>query len=441
MKTCFILLFFCFGSALYAEMPIEQILEDFENHRNINKHFNSTTIEELRFSGVEEPKFAALNENFVTDGSQSKWQPKSWIKLSSPDDTDTITIENKKLDWEKTVIWDNKIFIEHMPRKKQDSDFVYASENIDQYKKHLALSYMGSFLEGFVKGDLKSFVDIFRGDIDNVRMKNDSIQIKGTDTECFLLSLKNDNGQLKVWLSPEYDYNICRMESVKIQGQTVYGQRLPIKLQYNPEKFNKSIRPYIPTGDMVEVSFVLSDVGFDNVDGKWIAREGIRKTTETYSDGKVRTEIHTHKRTFIDLSPDLTDAFVPNIKNGSQVHLDSPTNIVMQNFWENGKIIAKVDEHIEDMIDEEIDRQIAIKAVIIEDNNKIVSSSEIASKNTDIKDNISENTYVSEDKIVSNDKYYYILILSVMGTILLGTIFIRMKNNEKKKEKFRDDVQ
>ena len=109
--------------------------------------------------------------------------------MSSPDDTDTITIENKKLDWKKTVIWNNEIFIEHRPRKKQDSDFVSVSENIDQYKRHLALSYMGSPLEGFVRGDCKSFVDIFRGDINNVRIKKDSIQISGKDTECFLLSL------------------------------------------------------------------------------------------------------------------------------------------------------------------------------------------------------------------------------------------------------------
>lgn len=436
MKICLILLFLCSGSILHTEMPIEQILEEFENHRNIKKHFESTTIEELRLSGEAEPKFSALNENFFTDGSQTKWQLKSWIELSSPDNTDTITIENKKLDWEKTIIWNNQIFIEHRPRKKLDSDFVYASKNIDRHKRHLALSYMGSSLEGFVRGDLKSFVDIFRNDIDSVRVKKDSIQINGKDTKCFLLSLQNNNGQLKVWLSPEYDYNICRMESVKSEGQTVYGERLPIKSPYNPAEFEESMRPYVPTGNMTEVSFVLSNVDFDNVDGKWIARGGIFKTTTTYSDGKVQTMIHTHKRTLIDLSPDLTDAFVPNIKNGTRVYFDSPIDTVMPHFWENGKIVTRIDGNIEDIIDKEIDSHVTSKTAITEDN-KIVSSGEIEGKEKDINSNISKNTYMSEDKIVSNEKYRNTLILSIIGIILLGAIFIIIK----KKEKFHDDVQ
>ena len=79
-------------SAQSAEMSIEQILEDFENHRNIDKHFNSTTIEELRFSGVEEPKFAALNENFVTDGSQ---YGNLRVGLSCPHQMTRILLQSK----------------------------------------------------------------------------------------------------------------------------------------------------------------------------------------------------------------------------------------------------------------------------------------------------------------------------------------------------------
>ena len=436
MKIYFIILFSCFGNVLFAEMPIELILERFENHMSINKHFHSITIEELHFSGVSEPKFSALNENFITDGSQSKWQLRNWIELSSPEDIETFTIENKKLDWKKTVIWNNELFIEHRPRKKLDSDYVYASENIDQYKKHLALSYLGSSLEGFVKGDLKSFVDIFRSDIDNVLIKNANMKISGKETECLLLSLSNDNGLLNVWLSPEYDYNICRMESVKSQGQTVYGERLPIKLQQSPEDFDESIRPYIPTGDMAKVSFVLSDVDFQNIDGKWIATEGTHKTTTTYTDGKVKTEIHTHKRTSIDLSPDLTEAFISNIKNGSRVYFDSPIEIVMQHFWEDGKIIPKVEEHIEEIIDKEIEEHVNVKDIDTGDNSLSLSSGNIAVKGKNIKNNIPENTYIPKNKMIRNYKYYYILITSIVIIILLGIFFLmikKMKNKKKQK--------
>jgi hypothetical protein len=346
----------------------------------------------------------------------------AWVDIASPEEVGSLKKLDESPKGEKTVIWDNKTYFEHRPRKSFVTEFAFASKNIDRKQKHLAVGYTGAPLEGICHGDMKSIVDLFDNGT-GIKVEKDVMPVNGRDLECYSLSMENEDGKWKVWLSPDYDYNICRMETQKGEGQPVYGEKLPIKG---------------PKSDMTGLSFVLSDVKFEKMDGKWIAREGRYIIKWQYSDGKTETDIIEHKRTHIDLSPDFDKAFVPEIKEGTRVFLDGPDDDVIPYIWKDGQIVPGVNHAVEKTIDSEIELYVDNDSKVLEAIEPVVNGTEtqqeeITKKVTDAPEALGtiDAPDVSE---VSNRKYIFVFLFSVIVVALTicgaGFYLLRRKGNQ-----------
>ena len=407
------LIIMCCVVDLYAGITAENLLSKHkEFQKSISqKRIESTSIAESKGSTANESRFRAIHESFITDGSRTRFKTMAWVDIASPMEIATLKKLDESPKGEKTVIWDNKTYFEHRPRKLLDTEFAFASKNIDLNQRHLAVGYTGGPLEGICRGDIKPIVDLFDNGAD-IDVQKDIIPVNGRDVECYSLSMVNQDGKWKVWLSPEYDYNICRMETQKKEGQPAYGAKLPLEG---------------PTGkNMMELSFVLSDVKFENMDGKWIAAQGRYVVERKYSDGRMQTDIIDHKRNYIDLSPDFDKAFIPQIKEGTRVHLDGPDDDVIPYIWKDGQIVPGVDHAIEKTINSEIELYVDNDLQVVEEIEPVVNETQTQ------QDKITQK--VSGTPGVSNRKYIFVFLFCVIVAALTicgtGLYLLKRKRNQ-----------
>jgi hypothetical protein len=412
---------------LYADITAENLLSKHkEFQRSISeKLIESTTIQEIKDSTVNTSKFRAIHERFITDGSRTSIKSMSWIDIASPKEIGSLKKLYESPAGEKTVIWDNKTYFEHRPRRHSETEYAFASENIERNKMHVAIGYSGAPFEGICKGDIKPIVAFF-DNTSEIVVEKDILPINGRDVECYSLSTENEDGKWKVWLCPEYDYNICRMEMQKKEGQLAYGVKLPIQTpKLDLKAVDPSIRPYLPTGDLTGLSFVLTDVKFEKIDGKWIAKEGRYITKRQYSDSRIQTDILEHKRTYIELSPNFNKAFVPEIKEGTRVRLEGSADDVIPYIWKGGQIVPGVDHEVEKIIDDQIELYFDNKYEVMEDIEPVIHETktqqvEVTKKVTD----------------VSDQKHIFIFLCSIIFVVLsicgAGFYLLRRKGNQEK---------
>lgn len=416
------LIIMCCVVELYADITAENLLNKHkEFQKSISeKRIESTIIAESKDSTVNESTFRAKYESFITDSSRTRFKTMAWVEIASPEEIGSLKKLDESPTAEKTVIWDNKTYFEHRPRKLLDTEFAFASKDIDRNQRHLAVGYTGGPLEGICRGDMKSIVDLFDNGTE-IEVEKDIMPVNGRDVECYSLSMENEDGKWKVWLSPEYDYNIYRMETQKKEGQPAYGGKLPLKG---------------PTGgDMTELSFVLSDVKFEKMDGKWIAKQGRYIVERKYSDGRMQTDIIEHKRTHVDLSPDFDKAFVPEIKEGTRVLLDGPDDDVIPYIWKDGQIVPGVNHAIEKIIDSEIELYVDNDSKVLEEIEPVVNETETQQEEITQKVSDAPEALGTIDvPDVSNRKYIFVFLFSVIFVALTicgaGFYLVRRKGNQ-----------
>jgi len=220
-----------------------------------------------------------------------------------------------------SYLWDGKRFYQYWKTPAVEDSNVFLSRSPQQIRDAIAILYDGAGpILGILHGDLDRFDSILRhADSTSVRKELETVG----PADCYVLDAKSKHGNYTVWLDPQHDYSLAKVQ--------VY--RGPEHLRFGRP------RSSYETADDVS-TFALSNVRFGNVEGVWIPLEiDCRLTAKYRAEGRAMTcDLH-YAVAKITLNPDHVKArsFVLDIKNGTRVRLEEPTGV--RHVWKDGQVV------------------------------------------------------------------------------------------------------
>jgi hypothetical protein len=215
----------------------------------------------------------------------------------------------------KSFLWDGKSLIEYKQQSPALGGYRVFIENKDESKKKLiATQYKGAALMGICAGDYER--------VDSILRKSDTISVldrteRVGDANCYVIDAATKRGRYKLWLDPQHDYNIAKMEVQRKKGDLVRN-----------------------TGRVeTSMSFVLDGVGFKKVGDVWVSMEADMRQEEDNRAGVVKWH---HKRIEMVLNPDhnaLHSFVADDIPDGTKVSISGLANT--EYTWRNGKPVQE----------------------------------------------------------------------------------------------------
>lgn len=196
----------------------------------------------------------------------------------------------------------------------------------------LSRGYKGHEVLGYFYGSDERFDTILLKASD-VRV-HPQLQTVG-NTKCYLIEGDTPNGQFKVWLAPEYGYNVARAKLILKEGDVLYETMVSEGASYY-------------TG--------VDNVKFEQIDGVWVPVEAdieyIWKQPGTYD---YHEKIH-HKVNVYNLNPDheaLGSFTSDDIQDGAIVTIVEANNQILPitYLWQGGKLIPNIDRGAVHQID------------------------------------------------------------------------------------------
>ena len=224
-------------------------------------------------------------------------------------------------------LWDGKRYIEYYkPLKAEDKRIAYISADERNAKYILISGGEGAPFLGVRFSDFERIDAVLR-QADSISVRDELEQVGSV--ACYIIDAKAKSGTYTVWLDPEHGYSIAKAD-VHLGPNDSFGRRL---LKDN-ESNSLSIR----------------NVRFENINGVWLPMEAdLYMTSDRQGSPSVYATIH-HKVTQITLDPDhdTLGSFIPQIENGTRVR-DLDFGILYT--WQDGKLIADIDESAVKQID------------------------------------------------------------------------------------------
>jgi len=242
---------------------------------------------------------------FRTDGQRVNHRATFWYGV----------IATKEKPGYKSFLWDGKSLIECKQQSPALGGYRVFIENKDESKKKLiATQYKGAALMGICAGDYER--------VDSILRKSDTISVldrteRVGDANCYVIDAATKRGRYKLWLDPQHDYNIAKMEVQRKKGDLVRN-----------------------TGRVeTSMSFVLDGVGFKKVGDVWVSMEADMRQEEDNRAGVVKWH---HKRIEMVLNPDhnaLHSFVADDIPDGTKVSISGLANT--EYTWRNGKPVQE----------------------------------------------------------------------------------------------------
>ena len=252
------------------------------------------------------PKFTRWGSELRTNGKRTLWRFYRWLDLPAEDALTPL----EDAHYYHFFLWDGKSYFEYNKNLKSNEAHVFISADEREAKYILNHAYNGAPFLGLRFSDSKRIDAVLR-QADSVSVRDELEQIG--PVSCYVIDAKAKSGNYTVWLDPEHGYNIAKADVRVVPNDLYLGKRL---------KNNES------------ESLSIKNVLFRKIKGPWIPMEADSYSTSNRQDGPtVHATIH-HKITQIILNPnhEVLSSFVPEMENGTNVHLDSGAEYT----WQDG---------------------------------------------------------------------------------------------------------
>jgi hypothetical protein len=287
-----------------SSLTVSELLDRYAATQNKLKSFIAKAESKIEYTGK-----ASRTENetyeFRTDGQQVNHRATFW---------DGVIATREKPSY-KSFLWDGKSLIEYKQQTPALGGYRVFIENKDESKKRMiATQYKGAALMGICAGDYER--------VDSILRKADTISVldrteRVGDANCYVIDAATKRGRYKLWLDPQHDYNIAKMEVQRKKGDLVRN-----------------------TGRVeTSMSFVLDGVGFKKVGDVWVSMEADMRQEEDNRAGVVKWH---HKRIEMVLNPDhnaLHSFVADDIPDGTKVSISGLANT--EYTWRNGKPVQE----------------------------------------------------------------------------------------------------
>lgn len=172
----------------------------------------------------------------------------------------------------------------------------------------------------------------------DIHVRNEMETLHGNKCYVIEASIKG-KGNYKIWIDPEHDYHIGRIEVKRSAGDSIWTNKL-----HEGDYSN-------------EVSEVLE---YEKIGEKWYPKK-CKLTVEKQYYGIPTTEERATTYEMVTFNPDhdKLGSFLPDdIPNGTETRLRAfPPNMVLN--WQDGELIPKVDKSAVDQIDSMMDEVLA----------------------------------------------------------------------------------
>jgi len=283
----------------------------------IIKSKDSSTNDTSLGNGEKEKSYYSTELCF--DGNRIRFRNHLWGNFAVGRDN----IPEDKAQYQ-SFLWDGKDYFQYSksPISTAMPHGIVKIEHSRKYTEKLVRrGYSGAALLGFSHGDDER--------IDSVLRKADIIDVESelepiAGSSCYVINATTPYGKYRVWLDPEHDYNIAKMEVKKDTGDLMFGHSMSGKA-----KFSGSVE----------------NIRFEKINEVWVPIEADIKISRTFSDDNFYQSVSHHKRTEVSLNPDFESLglFAPDdIENGAEVLLLDVAGISYT--WQDGELIPNVDE-------------------------------------------------------------------------------------------------
>jgi hypothetical protein len=284
---------------------VSDLLDKYAASQDKLQSFIAKGTSETEIAEQKQSRKESSSCEFRTDGNKVSHRATFW---------DNLTTTRDKPGY-KSFLWDGKSLIEYKQQSPALGGYRVFIENKDESKKKLiATQYKGAALMGICAGDYER--------VDSILRKSDTISVldrteRVGDANCYVIDAATKRGRYKLWLDPQHDYNIAKMEVQRKKGDLVRN-----------------------TGRVeTSMSFVLDGVGFKKVGDVWVSMEADMRQEEDNRAGVVKWH---HKRIEMVLNPDhnVLHSFVADdIPDGTKVSISGLANT--EYTWRNGKPVQE----------------------------------------------------------------------------------------------------
>lgn len=301
-------------------------------------------------------------------------------------------------------LWDRKRYIEHYRTPTLDESNAFVSFSTKDMKDAITRGYFGAgSVLGFLYGDVERFDSILKqADSTSVR---DELERVGSG-DCYVIDAKTKHGTYTIWLDPEHGYGIAK----------AYVHRGPKDLRWGRPLDSYKFAPYDSD------TFSIRNVRFESKEDIWVPMEADFRIDSKGPNSAETIDIH-HWVTDLLLNPDhdTLGSFVPDIENGTSVRIEEAPGI--RYVWQNGKIVADIDEYVIEEIDkmsEEIMAEGQASSGLEAKKTKAVPNDLIATANTQPKTQV--DAIKTRPEVVAESGSLPIVLVILIGFLTIGII-------------------
>jgi len=417
---------------VFAElMSPEQLIDSYKANRDALRSYiiKGENLREARDTayGDEYRNLTLTKFEFRKDEQRIDLITSVYFSIQNPADIDSATHSSKLRN-----IWDGTTWSSCEYETAPRTSFARMSKS-DREKKHwLTVGYTGAFLDGILPGDRKP-IDLILGQASDIALRPGMEKVN--ETNCYVIDAVTRHGKYNLWIDPEHGFNIAKAKVHKT-GSDILGskpinqhkaQRVPEGLRYNGILRDKKS----------EFLYGLEIIEFQKIGNVWIPREAIGQIENRYIDGRIEREKIHHKRTHIDHKPNFEaiSAFVYDFPEGTRVRLEEAPGI--RYIWQNGKLIADVDDLVIDQLDKVTQEIMAQESVPpkLSSVKKPDTSDDEPEFVPDARPETQADIAEDQQDILSQSHALPVFVLILIGLLIIGVIgwlvFNRLKTLEK----------
>ncbi len=320
----------------------EDILAAYANSLAVMRtrvRFKAETIRVLEGFHYSVPKKDSMVGDVRREGTRLDILDTSMTFKNTEDTTPSGTWQNRG------VVTNESMFSGHPADQPPDSVTISSDTGRD-YLRITGLLMEGIVLDGMIVGDNGLSLPEVMKKGTSLRLREKMENVDGHNT--YVIEAGTPYGEHVLWVDPEYNFNPRRIE-VRKSGTDLLDD---VPLATAPSYIGPTDAP------MAQTEIVVDSIELTRVGDVCIPTAARIVDSTLYADGRKGVKRASHKRSEIDFNPDFNaiHAFVMDVPNGTNVYFNDIRGTGGLRYqWQNGKVVAKVDDKVLDALNSEVE--------------------------------------------------------------------------------------